>query len=164
MTRPERYQLPFNFGRRPEQSLVLYQIGFAGVESQLDGSGRFVRQVREEIMVRSPYDAAQHLLDRVFTPFDAFDQEELYVLLPTPKIGSPTRQGCTVGPSTQSTFDQPNYLGRRSARMRRHSFYPIAIPAVRQEAYQHRVPERNPRKECLEWLQGQAVPTRPSMV
>jgi len=81
MTKPERYQLPFDFGRRPEQSLVSYQIGFAGVESQPEGSGRFVRQVREEIVVRSPYDAAQHLLDRIFTPIEAFDQEELYVLL-----------------------------------------------------------------------------------
>jgi DNA repair protein RadC len=51
------------------------------MESQPEGTGRFVRQVREEIVVRSPYDAAHHLMSRIFTPIDAFDQEDLYGLL-----------------------------------------------------------------------------------
>ena len=32
-------------------------------------------------MIRSPFDAAQHLLTQVYVPFEAFDQEELFVLL-----------------------------------------------------------------------------------
>ena len=79
MTRPERYQLPFDFGRRPDSSQVFYEIGFVGGEQQ--GSGRFVRAVREEVIVRSPLEAAQHLLHHVYTPpFEAYDQEELWVL------------------------------------------------------------------------------------
>jgi DNA repair protein RadC len=80
MTNPERYQLPFDFGRKPDHSLVRYEWGFMGGENPT-GIARFVRQVREEIVVRTPYDAAQHLLNHVFYPFDAFDQEELFVLL-----------------------------------------------------------------------------------
>ena len=81
MAKPERYQLPFDFGRRPEQSLVYYEMGFTGHENADEGSGRFVRKLREEVLVRSPYDAAHHLLSHVFTPFEAFDQEELWCLL-----------------------------------------------------------------------------------
>ena len=40
-----------------------------------------MRQVREEVIVRSPGDAAVHLLEKVFVPFDRLDQEELWVLL-----------------------------------------------------------------------------------
>ena len=80
MTRPERYQLPFEFGRKRDPSLTYYELGFGGHE-QVESAGRFVRAVREEIVVRSPQDAALHLLANVFTPFEAFDQEELYVLL-----------------------------------------------------------------------------------
>ena len=48
--------------------------------SQL-ASERYVRQVKEEVLVRSPADAANHLLQHVFQPFDAFEQEELWTLL-----------------------------------------------------------------------------------
>ena len=51
------------------------------MEQQPDGAGRFVRQLREEVVVRSPSDAAHHLLEHVFAPIDAFDQEELWVVL-----------------------------------------------------------------------------------
>jgi DNA repair protein RadC len=81
MTRPERYQLPFDFARRDEPSPVTYAIGWRGEEGQLDDSGRLVRAVREEVIVRSPFDAAQHLLTHIYQPFEAFDQEELWVLL-----------------------------------------------------------------------------------
>lgn len=43
--------------------------------------GRFIRQVREEVEVISPQAAAQYLLEKVFTPFELFDQEETWVLL-----------------------------------------------------------------------------------
>ena len=48
--------------------------------SQLAGE-RYVRQVKEEVLVRSPADAANHLLQHVFQPFDTFEQEELWTLL-----------------------------------------------------------------------------------
>jgi hypothetical protein len=53
------------------------QTGFASVESETEGCSRFVRQVREEVVSRSPYDAVQHRLDRIFTAIEAFAQEEL---------------------------------------------------------------------------------------
>lgn len=82
MTKPERYQLPFEFGRRNEQSQLLYEISVAGAEQQGEGSGGFVRAVREEIVIRSPGDAVQHLLNHVYAPsIEAFDQEELWCLL-----------------------------------------------------------------------------------
>jgi DNA repair protein RadC len=80
MTKPERYQLPFEFGKRRDPSLVYYELGFLGHE-QPEGIARFVRQVREGVVVRSSHDAGQHLLTHVFTPFEAFDQEELWCLL-----------------------------------------------------------------------------------
>lgn len=80
MAKPERGQMPFDFGRKPDYSLVYYELGFLGDESP-ENVGRFIRQVREEVVVRSPHDAALHLITRVFTPFEAFDQEELWVLL-----------------------------------------------------------------------------------
>jgi len=43
--------------------------------------GRFIRQVREEVEVISPQAAARYLLEKVFTPFELFDQEETWVLL-----------------------------------------------------------------------------------
>lgn len=78
MARPERYQLPFDFGRKSDRSLVYYELGFAGREHQEEGASRFVRQLKEEVVIRSPYEAAVHLMRNVFTPFEAFDQEELW--------------------------------------------------------------------------------------
>ena len=43
--------------------------------------GRFLREVREEVQVISPQAAAQYLVEKVFTPFELFDQEETWVLL-----------------------------------------------------------------------------------
>ena len=43
--------------------------------------GRFVREVKDEVFVISPQAAAGYLLDKVYTPFDQFDQEETWVLL-----------------------------------------------------------------------------------
>jgi DNA repair protein RadC len=66
MARGERYnpyQLPFDYGARP-----------------LD-LGQHVRVVKEPYAVRQPEDAALYLMNQVFTPFDQFRQEHLYVLL-----------------------------------------------------------------------------------
>ena len=81
MTNPERYQLPFEFRRRPDPSQIYYELGFTGRERQEEGAGRFVRQLREEVLIRSPYDAAEHLLANIFVPFESFDQEELWGLI-----------------------------------------------------------------------------------
>lgn len=82
MPKPERYQLPFEFGRRDNQPYLWYEISVAGSEQEGGGSSRFVRMVKEEVIVRSPVDAVQHLLNHVYTPpFEAFDQEELWCLL-----------------------------------------------------------------------------------
>jgi DNA repair protein RadC len=48
---------------------------------RISEAGRFVREVKESIQVIAPNIAGQYLLDRVFTPFDQFDQEETWVLL-----------------------------------------------------------------------------------
>jgi DNA repair protein RadC len=80
MPKSERpYQWSFDFGRKDEPS-IYYELGFAGHENRQD-TGRFVRKLKEEVQIRSPNDAAAHLLKHVFTPFEAFSQEELWCLL-----------------------------------------------------------------------------------
>ena len=71
--RPEQYQLTFDFGVKPEPEAGIYQIPpgyFAGFDSREGSLGRFVRAVNEEITIRSPMDAGQYLLQRIFTPFE----------------------------------------------------------------------------------------------
>jgi DNA repair protein RadC len=66
MPRGERYnpyQLPFDYSARPLEI------------------GQHVREIKEPHFVRSPDDAAFYLLNQVFTPFEQFKQEQLYVLL-----------------------------------------------------------------------------------
>lgn len=84
MARPERYQLPLlvEFGGRPaEDPIAVCQTVFDDLASGRQEGNRFVRAVREEVIVRSPADAANHLLQHVYTPFDQFDQEEVWTLL-----------------------------------------------------------------------------------
>ena len=84
MPRPERYQLAFDFRKPAERAQYVYP-EFAtfpqGVDSREPGLSRFVRSVEETVIVASPRDAAQHLLTKVYAPFEQFDQEELWVLL-----------------------------------------------------------------------------------
>ncbi len=42
---------------------------------------RFTYEVKDDVQVRSPDMAGAYLLSHVFTPFDAFDQEEVWLLL-----------------------------------------------------------------------------------
>lgn len=65
--KPQKYQLGFDFGQKP--------VDPAPVEDL-----RFTTAIKEPLPVRSPTDAGQYLLTTVFTPFEAFDQEELWVL------------------------------------------------------------------------------------
>lgn len=57
-----------------------YQLPFDWRESSAN-LGQHVREVREPLYVRSVMDAANYLLQEVYTPFDQFLQEHLYVLL-----------------------------------------------------------------------------------
>jgi DNA repair protein RadC len=68
--KPSKYQLGFEFGEQRPVTDVFH-----------DGHHRFVRVLREEVKVVSPADVAQHLMRRVFYPFEAFEQEELWACL-----------------------------------------------------------------------------------
>jgi len=74
------YQLPFEFGPRNIEQTALYRTLLQSLAAENEGS-RFVRVVRDEVVVRSPGDAATHLLQKVFVPFERLDQEELWILL-----------------------------------------------------------------------------------
>lgn len=52
-----------------------------GMKPRVRDVGRFVREVKEAVQIRSPNDAAQHLLTHVYVPFEDFSQEEMWVLL-----------------------------------------------------------------------------------
>jgi DNA repair protein RadC len=66
--KPSPYQLGMDFGQRP-------------LDSSSDELFRFTHEVKEDIRVHSPAIAAAYLLSHVYTPFEAFDQEEVHVLL-----------------------------------------------------------------------------------
>lgn len=84
MARPERFQMPLlvEFGGRPaDDPIAVCNAIFDSLATDQPDVNRFVRMVREEVFVRSPDDAANHLLRKIHTPFDQFDQEELWTLL-----------------------------------------------------------------------------------
>src|SRR4051812_5106839 len=66
--KPPKYQLVFDYGYRPTEAAVA------------DGL-RFTYAVKEAVKVMNPADAGRYLLTRVFTPFEAFEQEEIWLLL-----------------------------------------------------------------------------------
>jgi DNA repair protein RadC len=86
--RPERlYQLRFDENFKLTIPEDITPEGFTGLAfDKGEELGRFVREAREAVYVRSPTDAAQHLLTKVYVPFTAFDQEELWVLLLDTKL------------------------------------------------------------------------------
>lgn len=43
--------------------------------------GRFVREVKENVQITSPKAAAEYLQANIYTPFEQFDQEEMWVVL-----------------------------------------------------------------------------------
>jgi DNA repair protein RadC len=56
--------------------------GFSGLGwKQAQPPARFVREVAGEYTLTSPALAAAYFLERVFSPFEAFEQEELWALL-----------------------------------------------------------------------------------
>lgn len=64
--------------RRPRHNP--YQLSFDYSAQPLD-VGQHVRVVKEPYVIHQPADAAQYLINNVFTPFAQFKQEQLYVLL-----------------------------------------------------------------------------------
>lgn len=84
MSRPERFQLAFDFPLTSERQLhhpSVYTSTFAGIENRELSTNRFVRKLQEPVTVHTPADAAYHLMQHIFHPFETFDQEELWVLL-----------------------------------------------------------------------------------
>ena len=84
------YQLQFGENFKPAIAQDVTPDGFKGFRfvgrrsefgSPSGGLGRFVREVRERVQVTMPAVAARYLMDNIYTPFDKFDQEELWVLL-----------------------------------------------------------------------------------
>jgi hypothetical protein len=78
MARPERYQLSFDFDHPPAElptgSYPITAGGLAELDPREPGTGRFMRAVREEFIIRSPAEAARYLLDHVYAPFEACDE------------------------------------------------------------------------------------------
>lgn len=82
--RPERYQLPLliEFGGLPAQKLTPAPLTpNEGLIIPQDGLSRFVREVSDGVIIHTPADAADYLMSRIYTPFDQFDQEEIWSLL-----------------------------------------------------------------------------------
>ena len=84
------YQLQFGENFKPAIAQDVTPEGFKGLhfvgrrreyEPYSGAPGRFVREVRERVQVTMPAAAAQYLMENIYTPFEAFDQEELWVLL-----------------------------------------------------------------------------------
>lgn len=65
--KPSKYQLGLDFGQLP-------------LDDPTAGVLRFTYEVNEGVRVTSPHTAGAYLLNRVFTPFEAFEQEEVWVL------------------------------------------------------------------------------------
>jgi hypothetical protein len=86
---PERlHQFRFNehFQLVPPQDVTpahftSLQFPVRGQEQLPAQMGRFVREVKEDVFVLSPQSAASYLLEKIYTPFDQFEQEETWVLL-----------------------------------------------------------------------------------
>lgn len=76
------YQLPFVF--EPRRDNLIYSIPtgtFTDADSREANVGRFVKEVQGQVVVRTPADAADYLMQQVYVPFAECTQEELYTLL-----------------------------------------------------------------------------------
>ncbi|MCB0127620.1 MAG: hypothetical protein KDE58_35395, partial [Caldilineaceae bacterium] len=78
------YQLPLEFDRPANPTNRGYQVrtgiisAYRPREPLVD---RALWEIADRIQLRSPEDAARHLLERVYTPWEQCRQEELWVLL-----------------------------------------------------------------------------------
>lgn len=86
---PERlHQFRFDEQFQPNTPQDVTPSRFSGLQfptkrqqQELAQIGRFVREVKEEVLVESPLEVARYLVEKVFAPFELFDQEETWVLL-----------------------------------------------------------------------------------
>lgn len=80
---PERlYQLRFDGQFQPSPGHEVTPSGFdASFFNKRKRLGRFIAETTDYVQVTSPAAAAQYLQDNIYTPFDEFDQEEMWVLL-----------------------------------------------------------------------------------
>jgi len=84
MARPERlYQGAFDFStrRKVETGLIYPRSDLVPYSPADEDLGRFVRKLEERVQIQIPLDASRYLMERVFTPFEDMDQEELWVLM-----------------------------------------------------------------------------------
>ncbi|CAN5912227.1 hypothetical protein BH24BAC1_BH24BAC1_36810 [soil metagenome] len=117
------YQLVFDFRAPAEPSPLPCQASPTGLYQDLAGYGareehlgRFVRVVNDEIIVRAPVDAAQYLLEHVYVPFDAFDQEELHVLMLNTK-NRITHETMVYRGTVNSVYIRPAELFKEAVRV-----------------------------------------------
>ena len=79
---PFQLSLALEFARRhTEPTTADYRSAALDLAAQAVDTGRFVRSVHDELVVRSPSDAANYFTSRIYTPFEQFEQEEFWVLL-----------------------------------------------------------------------------------
>lgn len=84
--RPEssRHQLPLELGRPVEPPDQRFQIRTGIISEHRPREplvDRALWAIAEQIQLHSPADAARHLIERVYTPWEQCKQEELWVLL-----------------------------------------------------------------------------------
>jgi hypothetical protein len=84
--RPETsiYQLPLELGRPANPTNHDYQIRTGIISAHRPREplvDRALWEIADRIQLRSPEDAAHHLIERVYTPWEQCRQEELWVLL-----------------------------------------------------------------------------------
>lgn len=84
--RPERYQLPLEFGQAAQTAVEVSRPQYNAPDLLVDSAadaigGRFVRMLAEPVAIRDVVDIGEYLLNQVYTPFEQFDQEELWVHL-----------------------------------------------------------------------------------
>ncbi|MFQ5858414.1 MAG: RadC family protein [Anaerolineae bacterium] len=65
----------------PEDFAGIEFPGAEGLDLPASKASRFVREVAGEVVISTAKDAIWYLQERVYVPFDDFDQEELWVLL-----------------------------------------------------------------------------------
>ncbi len=80
--RERLYQLGFGEEFQRQRFIDVTPPNFAGLEfDKGEPLGRFVREVTDPVVVTSPSQVAEYLMERIYNPFEAFDQEELHCLL-----------------------------------------------------------------------------------
>ena len=83
---PSEYQLflPLDFTPRAEPQSNISSIpssAFIDLTSTESEASRFVSTVQENLVVTVPADAARYLIEEIYTPFEVFEQEELFALM-----------------------------------------------------------------------------------